>query len=127
MRSFFSFSLITVLLLLNACSSQNGVLEPQSEVSFESTPESATLQQLRQILRQLNYEGIGIVYESDSTLQLLTSVFSDPKTHHRELRLFYTGLAMAYDPKAQSLTIGGVLEAGKIISFIEKNIPVRKQ
>ncbi len=115
-----------LVFLLASCSNQGNLMDSSSMTGFESAPESASLKKLKALLRELNYEGIGISYESDATLDLMITVFSDKRAKNREIRLFYTGLAMSYDTKAQSLTIGGVMEAEAILQYIQKNVPARK-
>jgi len=102
-----------------------GVLEPVDPAATE-TPSAVSpgLAKLLDKLQSLGYEGIGLTYESDATLELLYTVFSDPLAMNRQVRAVYTGLANAYDAKAQSLTIGGASNEKAILAFIKK-IPLK--
>lgn len=112
-----------------SCSSQSDVLSPVDNPAQNLPPEetlnSPTFQKLSTTLKGLGYEGVGLQYESSKTQELIATVFADPKTHQREIQLIYTGLALSYDPRYKSLTIGAGVEASGIIQFITKNIPAR--
>jgi len=103
----------------------DGLLEPVDPAVTETpSPVSPGLAKLLEKLQSLGYEGIGLTYESDTTLELLYKVFSDPLAMNRQVRAVYTGLANAYDAKAQSLTIGGASSEKAILAFIKK-IPLK--
>ena len=121
-----------VLPLLLSCASigsgDTDVLEPIAPSVTESPSPSPTplLSKRLEKLQALGYEGIGMTYESDATLELLNRVFSDPTTSNRQVRSVYTGLNNAYDVKAQSLTVGGTSSVQAILTFIQKKVPMRK-
>lgn len=124
---------IGVLVFLSGCSStppdgsSSEILEPVKEngaVAPDPAP-STNFLRLQELLIKLGYEGVGLAFESDESLQLLTTVFSDPRVANRQIRLVYTGLQMVYDAKYQSLTIGGTTQSSAIIDFIQKDIPLR--
>lgn len=127
-------ALLVAAVVLSACSSSpqaSGVLEPLEQaqpnpVAATSEPViSPSLQKLTDRLSALGYEPVGMAYESDATLDLLFKVFSDPLVQNRRIRLVYTGLQLAYDARAESLTIGGTSDAMKILAFIKKSVPVK--
>ncbi len=108
----------------------SGVLEPVESVEKKAeTPAapapSPTLEKLLLLLKSHGYDGIGLEYESEATLELLQRVFSDPKATKRRIKLIYTGLAMSYDALHYSLTIGGSTDVNAILAFIQKNVPSR--
>jgi hypothetical protein len=123
--------LTVVISLLAGCSSgettkQDG-LQPtevtDSTVPVEGTTHSPALEKLTQLFTSLGYEGVGLQYESDATLDLLQKVFSDSRTKGHQIKLIYTGLHLAYDSRHQSLTVGGTSDAEMIVSFIQKKVP----
>ena len=124
--------LVLVLCHIMGCASTestpggaDGVLEPV-DPSASATPSpsvSPWLPKLMERLTVVGYEGVGLTYESDGTLEMLFKVFSDPLTANRQIRFVYTGLANAYDAKAQSLTVGGTSNVTAILTFIQKKVP----
>lgn len=124
------------LMVVAACSSTGGsgtVLEPLDDVASQAgemtdksnaTTENTPLHKLSELLKNLGYEAVGMNYENETTLQLLIKVFSDPSAQNRAIQFVYTGFQMAYEPKAQSLTVGGANEPSVILKFIHK-IPLR--
>jgi len=128
MRIFYSLLLFPLLI---ACASTGSggsdVLEPlDPEVAEAPTPSpSPTLSALLEKLRALGYEGIGLTYESEATLDLLNKVFSSPVAANRQIRSVYTGAITTYDAKPQSLTVGGTSNVPAILSFIQKKVPAR--
>jgi len=98
----------------------------QAAASYMEAPKpSPTLSQLLATLKIQGYDGVGLEFEGDSTLEFLNKVFQSPRAANRKLKLTYTGLALSYDPKAESLTIGGTADVETVLKYIEKNIPVR--
>lgn len=134
---------IFALCLLAACSSsptENGILEPLEEKTppaglaepAPAAPPSApaaspALQKLLDLFATLGYEAVGMTYEDDATLNLLHRVFSDPLAANRAIKLVYTGHQMAYDAKAQSLTVGGSADAKVILAYLKKIPKVKAQ
>ncbi len=68
--------------------------------------------------------GVGLEFESEEILKRLETVFKDRRSGGRRIRQLYTGLLLEYDPKSESLTIGGTTEIEKILRFVAK-IPLR--
>ena len=119
-----------LLLLLAACSTSGDLLEKWSEdgqVADSDSLNSPEFKELNDSLSVLGYQGIGMRYETSGVLRMLTTVFKDPRVSGRKIKLVYTGLALSYDSKQDSLTIGGPSDASQIISYIEKNIPKSKK
>ncbi|MCB0417256.1 MAG: hypothetical protein H6617_09400 [Bdellovibrionaceae bacterium] len=117
---------VSVLLWLAACSSSGDLLEKWSEEG--QSPEAESLnspefQELSAALSKLGYQGVGLRYETPSVQKMLTQVFSDPKVAGRNIKLLYTGLALSYDAKQGSLTIGGTMEPMVIVEYIQKHVP----
>ena len=131
---------LSLLFFILQCSSQipnsneskpSGALE---EVKKESEPFSETqgaapdnplLVNINERLQSLGYEGLGLQFETDETLLLLGRIFDSPMSQNRQIKILYTGLAMSYDPKHRSLTIGGGKDLKVILDFMDKNIPKR--
>ncbi len=121
------------MLFLSHCASSpnpsapNDVLEPVTgdETSSQTLPPNPTYQKLMEIFQGLGYEGFGMQFESEATLEILVQAFSNPHAANRQIRLVYTGLATSYEPKAQSLTIGGLRDANAVLAFIEKHVPLK--
>jgi hypothetical protein len=125
-----------LVLMLAACSSTpsgggSGVLEAvENEKKTEGAeavapPTNPTLEKLLALLKTRGYDGIGLEYEAEATLDLLHRVFTDPKTSNRKIKLVYTGLAMSYDALHQSLTVGGTNDINQILGFIQKHVPAK--
>ena len=123
-----------VALLLVSCASPSGkVLEPVDAASPEAPAEVAEVAagtspaylKLMELLKAQGYEGIGLQYESERTLEFLGRVFSDPRSFNRQIKLVYTGLQLAYDAQHQSVTIGGTTDANAVLSFLQKKVPAR--
>ena len=98
--------------------------EPFSETQA-AAPDNPLLVNINERLQSLGYEGLGLQFETDETLLLLGRIFDSPMSQNRQIKLLYTGLAMSYDPKHRSLTIGGGKDLKVILDFIDKNIPKR--
>ena len=118
---------LCLLFVISRCAgSAVSVDKGDSTAPKEDVLEGANFQKLKGLLQSLGYEGIGLQYESEKTQELLIKVFSDPRSSKRQLKLIYTGLHLAYDPKYQSLTVGSHLDSEVVLIFIQKNIPVTK-
>lgn len=112
--------------LLCGCAGRPSVLEElksEGQTAAGDSAQSPVFQELSATLARLGYQGVGLQYESEGSLQLLKTVFSDPRAAGRKVKLVYTGLHMSYDPKYQSLTIGGSADAGAILDYISKKVP----
>lgn len=107
-------------LLLFGCASQSGVEGIQETKGL--TTRSTEFVQLEQLLTGLGYKAVGLEYEDPSTLQVFTTVFSNPLTHGRSINLVYTGQSMAYDPEQKSLTVGST-DPATIVGFITRKVP----
>lgn len=139
-----TFVALAILTLALGCASQSPVLEevppqaaatpsgsaPAPEATSSTTADASqdakanpAYQELVAQLARLGYQGVGLEYESNASLQLLKSIFSDPRAANRRVRQVYTGLNLAYDAKYSSLTIGGSADAGVILDFIDKKVP----
>jgi hypothetical protein len=123
-----------VLFLLGGCaaggpgreSPPDGSEGVASATSYMEAPKpSPLLSQLLSTLKPLGYDGIGLEFESDTTLELLNRIFESPRAAGRRIKLMYTGLALSYDPKHESLTVGGTSDLEAILKYIEKNVPAR--
>jgi hypothetical protein len=139
------------LLVLIKCASQDVVVEvvsepspspspsaaPADEAYSGATPESLPLPaptaavtvtpafaKLIKLLKSKGYEGVGLEFETDATLEILTQVFSDPRTKGRKLKTIYTGAVNAYDSRAASVTIAKTTNAKEILAFITKQVPL---
>src|SRR5271167_573258 len=104
MNSWHPVSLLAFVLLVAACASSpepqaaspskspptgSGVLEPaeaEAKAAAETPPppSNPTLEKLLALLKTKGYDGIGLEYENQPTLELLTRVFSDAKTSNRK-------------------------------------------
>ncbi|MEZ4749944.1 MAG: hypothetical protein R3B54_04765 [Bdellovibrionota bacterium] len=118
--------LIPFLIWLAACSSSGDLLEKWSEDGQSTDSESLNspeFTELSSTLSALGYQGVGLRYETPSVQKMLKEVFSDPRVAGRNIKLLYTGLALSYDRKQGSLTIGGTMEPTAIITYIQKNVP----
>ncbi|MCB0403983.1 MAG: hypothetical protein KDD51_04305 [Bdellovibrionales bacterium] len=118
---------IPFLIWLAACSSSGNLLEKWSEEGPPTDSESLNspeFQQLSAKLDALGYQGVGLSFETPEVQKMLTQVFSDPRLVGRKIRLLYTGLAMSYDPKQASLTIGGSMKPAVIVDYIQKHVPL---
>ena len=54
-------------------------------------------------------------------------VFSDARVAKRQIKYVYTGLSMEYDPKHESLTVGGPKDIQSVLDYIVKKVPARTQ
>lgn len=104
---------------------------PPTETVLESVPTAsitpipnARLDRLKSLLQQRQIETVGLEYESDASLDRLEQLMSDKQTMGRRIKQLYTGAAMAYDSKLESLTVGGHDPLAKMLQFISK-IPLR--
>ncbi len=117
------------LVFLFSCASRSSVLtQVNNEAELNQTPEaqeSPAYNELKQILDKSGYQGVGLKFEADATLQLLTRVFSNPSTENRQIQLVYTGGAMLYDSQYKSLTVGGLKDVNAIVAYIQKNVPLK--
>ena len=121
-------SLIFICLGVIGCSSQEtSVLEPYDDTASREIKPKGPYRELLDKLAALGYQGVGLEHEPEEVLGVLLDVFSNPKAAGRRLKLIYTGLHMSYDPKAESLTIGGIYGAAnavdRVLQYIEKNVP----
>ncbi len=105
-------------------SSLEGGVAPAASY-LEAPKQSPSLTQLLATLKTQGYDGVGLEFESDSTLEFLNRVFQSPRAANRKLKLMYTGLALSYDPKHESLTVGGTIDAETVLKYIDKYVPVR--
>lgn len=118
--------LIAVFLLPLCSSTPSGMDAVNSAISGSEGPKaSASLTALLATLKGLGYDGVGLEYESDSTLDFLNKLFQSPRVANRKIKLTYTGLALSYDAKHESLTVGGTTDVEYILKYIEKTVPVR--
>lgn len=127
-KIFLAFALVWFTGCASTETGGTDVLEPLDPAAAEAptpTP-SPLLSNLLEKLRALGYEGIGMTYESDPTLELLGKVFSDPVAANRQIRAVYTGATTTYEAKTQSLTVGGTSNAPAILAFIKKKVPLRQ-
>jgi hypothetical protein len=115
------------LVLISACASSPDINESSNSMLQNVPPEerliSPNFTQLQEQLSSLGYEGVGLQFESLETQSLLMGVFSDLRTHRREIRLVYTGLSMSYDSRHKSLTVGGTSSQEAVIKFIVEKVP----
>lgn len=116
--------------VLASCASKSVLEEVKQETGAPTTAPteltvSANYQKLKAMLDAEGYSGVGLEYESEATLTFLIQVFSDPRTKNRQIKLLYTGLNLTYDPRYQSLTIGGTRVVETILAYIQKNVPAR--
>lgn len=122
--------LLFSVFILGGCSSSSDLLEKWSEEGQQAADSeslnSPEFHKLNATLSSLGYQGIGMRYEATEMQQLLNKVFTDGRVAGRQIKLVYTGLALSYDPKHASLTIGGTTDPATIISYIEKQIPKAK-
>lgn len=99
---------------------------PYSEVGDEAPAGSGLISpkvvELSSRLAQLGYEGVGLEFEAESTIDRLLEVFANPTVERRQIRLVYTGVAHAYDPEHQSLTLAGP-DAQSALAFIRSQVP----
>ncbi|MBI4403719.1 MAG: hypothetical protein HY537_06145, partial [Deltaproteobacteria bacterium] len=118
---------VALLSLGNCATTGSGVLEPVEDSNIRPLEPTVSerLTRLLEVLKQAQYEGIGLEFESDGTLELLNHVFSDPRALNRKLKLIYTGLHLAYDGAYESFTVGGSSDPQAILTYIQKNIPCR--
>ncbi len=118
--------LVTAGLIAHCSSAPSGMDAVNSAIALSEGPTaSAALTSLLTTLKELGYDGVGLEYESDTTLDFLSKIFQNPRAAKRKIKLTYTGLALSYDPKHESLTVGGTTDVESILKYIEKNIPVR--
>lgn len=122
-----NLSVFSVILVSCASSSDvlTPVIDPKENLPPEETLNSPSFQKLATHLKGLGYDGVGLQYESVEVHELLYKVFSDPKTHNKQLGMIYTGVTNAYDPRYKSLTVGGSRDPQAIINFIAKSVPNR--
>ena len=120
-------ALLFMTIFCRCASKGSRILEPADSDAVAKADEkeivNSKYDELMSVLGQLGYEGVGLQFENDSSLEFLIKLFSDPRMRDRKLRLIYTGLEMSYDARHQSLTIGGTRELEKIFAFIDKNVP----
>jgi len=132
----FGFVLGGFLLVFQvACSSSSSVLKPAGESDILEPADTSSketlslpspqLEKVLQLLASLGYQGIGLEYEDEATLNFLEAVFSSPKVRNRKISLVYTGMQYSYDKEQQSLTLGEEEKVPKALKFIEKNVPSR--
>lgn len=112
---------------LLSCSSNEVIVDKPApaDVQADPVPPNPAYQRLMELFQSQNYEGVGMQFESDETLDLLYKVFSDQKTWNREIALVYTGLQMSYDNRHKSLTVGGTTSVTAILGYIQKHIPLK--
>ncbi len=128
--------MIAVLMLVQACSSAGApspALEPvetvetvggePAETPIES-PVSAAFETLRARLTELGYEGVGLELETVESIERLQVVFSDPAAAGRRIKQIYTGAANDYDANNESVTLSGSDDAGAILAFLRKKVPL---
>jgi hypothetical protein len=96
--------------------------ESQALVRLQQDP---SLVRLRDLITSMGYEGIGLEFESAEMIEFLSKVFSDKRMAGRDFSLVYTGVGLAYDANAKSLTIGGTRDIQSVVSFVVKKIPMR--
>jgi hypothetical protein len=130
-----SVLIVFFLFLQVACSSnpalqksggESDILEPADAPSSETVSlPSPHLEKVLQLLASLGYQGIGLEYEDEATLNFLEAVFSSAKVRNRKILLIYTGMQYSYDKEQQSLTLGEDEKVAKALRFIEKNVPSR--
>ncbi len=121
-------------ILLAACASTDRVdevLQPvQEELAPAETPAppvpNESYGRLQQTLSKIGVEPIGLEYEATAFHELLIKIFSDPRMHKRKVKTVFSGEKMAYDKKAESLTIGGNSKEAEIFSFVAKEVPKRR-
>ena len=118
--------------LLGGCASEGPTrdMKPEdgavSAASYLEAPKpSPSLSQLLATLKIQGYDGVGLEFEGDTTLEFLNRVFQSPRAANRRIKLTYTGLALSYDPKHESLTVGGTSDLEAVLKYIEKHIPMR--
>lgn len=102
------------------------VLEPMDPPGPPDKSEVArpNYDRLEAMLLGMGYEPVGMQFETDANLDLITQVFSSPIAQRRKIKLVYTGLQMAYDKAAESFTIGGLTNVTSILTYIQRNVPV---
>ena len=127
---FFLFLFLQVACSSNPALQKSGgesdVLEPADAPSSETVSlPSPHLEKVLQLLASLGYQGIGLEYEDEATLNFLEAVFSSAKVRNRKILLIYTGMQYSYDKEQQSLTLGEDEKVAKALRFIEKNVPSR--
>lgn len=83
-------------------------------------------EKLVHLLHSLGYEPVGMQFETDANLDLLYQIFSNSVAQQRKIKLVYTGLQMAYDKIAESLTVGGTTNIANILAYIQRNVAVNK-
>ena len=120
-----SLVLLALTLLFGCASSEPKVLQPVESITSKELPSSVTYQKLVAELLALGYEAVGLQHESDSVLELLLNVFSDEAMKGRKIRSIYTGILMGYEPKHETLTVGGMQDPEEIKEYIKKNVPLR--
>ena len=116
-------------LFLVSCTEKE-VLEPVVDSGeivnvSEEAAQNPRFRKLNDTLKERGYEGVGLAYENDATLDLYYRIFSDLRTANRQISVFYSGVAMAYDAKNRSLTVAGNVSAEMAIAFISKNVPLK--
>lgn len=124
------FVLISSIFLsfLVGCTTSS-VLNPTEEKPVpvpagEESTISPNQTRVKNLLQAHRYQGVGLEFETEQTLDLLFKVFSDSRTWNRKVKMVYTGLQMAYDARYQSLTVGNGSSAELVIAYILKNVPI---
>lgn len=123
------FIFLVGLSLLTGCGSTPGspnsaILEPAPAAPEAPTEEvvygqnAESLRRLESKLAELGYQGVGLQFEKPAVLDVLYSVFSDPRAHGRKIKLVYTGLENSYDSTHESVTLGGTTEVPVMLKFI---------
>lgn len=125
-KGLFPLFFLTFFLLGGCASAPSGDDAVTSALDATEGPKpSAALNTLLATLKKWGYDGVGLEYESDSTLDFLNRIFQNPRMGNRKIKLTYTGLALSYDPKHESLTIGGTSDVETVLKYAEKTIPSR--
>lgn len=124
---FFFFASFFFLSLQLSCRSQSAL---DSDVLTEVSPDAAevseqeekvlssSFQALLSVLEPLGIEAVGLEFEKESELEMLSELFQLPELQNKAIRRLYTGKKSAYDSLAQALTIGYGLEREEILRFI---------
>ncbi len=119
------------LLLMTRCSSVDSANSEGLEVNaaagaasfMAASMLSPLLSALLERLKVLGYDGVGLEFESENTLEFLGRIFQSPRAANRKIKLMYTGMALSFDPKHNSLTIGGTTDVEAVLKYIEKQVP----
>lgn len=106
------------------------ILEPIDETAQLDTQQDASsgkpaYDAFVSLLESIGYRAVGMQFESEESLNFLSSVFSRDEVRGRAIDLIYTGLRMSYDEQHRSLTIGGTNNLEEVLTFIKANVPVQ--